>query len=160
MTKNSKTRAAEQKVLDVARTLVYDQWKTYPGYGLERELIEAVQDLEALGLELPGDARSSARHPLTSDQAALWMRGARAKSAAARIVRLIHRGGPMTVDEMQVNLGMKHQTCSPRVTELRNSGWLVDSGVKRKTSSGEQAISWALSGRARQLLAAESGWRE
>lgn len=160
MTRNSKRRAAEQAVIDAAIANANRLKSAYNRETLlrrERELITAVEALEALDLELPGDARSSTRHPVTSDQAAAWMRGARAKSAAARIVRWLyqrHYGGS-TVDELIRDLSMPHQTCSPRVNELRNDGWIVDSGEKRLTRAKQEAIVWKLSTRARTLLAAE-----
>lgn len=161
MTRNSKRRAAEQAVIDAAEQVIgfwdnmhlvqRDGFNGYPQYMALRDAVEA---LRALGMELPGEARSSTRHPVTSDQAAAWMHGARATSAAARIVRHLYvfPVSGRTVDELIDMLAMPHQTCSPRVNELRNDGWIVDSGRKRETRSGQEAIVWVLSVRAREYL--------
>ena len=45
-----------------------------------------------------------------------------------------------TCDEAEIALSMRHQTCSARVRELSGSGLIVDSGQKRKTSSGRFAV--------------------
>src|SRR5687767_11665790 len=149
MTSNSKQRAAEQAVIDAA-FVWFAEPATKPMSPGELALAGALRELRELRLELPDQARSSRGHPVTSDQAAAWMRGPRAKSAAARIVREVW-DWPITgrtVDELIASLGMPHQTCSPRVNELRNDGWLVDSGQKRATRSGNEAIVWVLSARA------------
>ena len=44
-----------------------------------------------------------------------------------------------TCDEVEAALGLKHQTCSARIRELRDKGLLVDSGYQRKTRSGRKA---------------------
>jgi predicted transcriptional regulator len=44
-----------------------------------------------------------------------------------------------TVEECELALGMKHQTVSARVSELRKDGLLQDTGRTRPTSSGSQA---------------------
>jgi hypothetical protein len=48
----------------------------------------------------------------------------------------------LTTEEVEEALERKHQSISPRVNELRDTGWLVDSGERRKTSSGRNAIVW------------------
>lgn len=37
---------------------------------------------------------------------------------------------------------MLHQTISPRITELSARGWLRDSGKRRRTKTGREAIVW------------------
>src|SRR5688572_19140171 len=86
MTSNSKQRAAEARVIDAA-FVWFAEPATKPMSPGELALAGALRELRELRLELPDQARSSRGHPVTSDQAAAWMRGPRAKSAAARIVR-------------------------------------------------------------------------
>ena len=52
----------------------------------------------------------------------------------------------MTCDELEVELGLKHQTCSAIICWLHNNGWLEDSGDTRPTRSGIkfQAIVWQI----------------
>lgn len=50
--------------------------------------------------------------------------------------------GGTTCDELEISLGMIHQSCSARVNELMNSGWIFDSGFRRKTRNGRNAIVW------------------
>lgn len=47
-----------------------------------------------------------------------------------------------TCDELEVQLGLSHQTCSPRVYELARRGWLINSGAKRLTRGQRLAIVW------------------
>ena len=44
-----------------------------------------------------------------------------------------------TADELEVLLGMAHQTVSARLSELLRAGRLVDSGERRKTRLGKDA---------------------
>ena len=47
-----------------------------------------------------------------------------------------------TCEEIEVKLRLKHQTCSVRITELKDKGIVRDSGRRGKTSSGRQAVIW------------------
>ena len=47
-----------------------------------------------------------------------------------------------TCDECEVFLGMKHQTASARINELMAEKYIEDSGRRRKTRSGRQAVVW------------------
>lgn len=51
-----------------------------------------------------------------------------------------------TCDEIEVALGMRHQTASARVNELMEDGRVVDSGERRKTRSGRKATVWIVTG--------------
>lgn len=63
----------------------------------------------------------------------------------ARVLEAIKKAGPdgLTSDEAEVLLGMSHQACSARFTELRAEGRLRCVG-RRKTRSGRYADAWAL----------------
>lgn len=49
-----------------------------------------------------------------------------------------------TCDEIEIQTGLSHQTCSPRVHELAKIGAIVDSGERRKTRTGRRATVWKL----------------
>jgi len=61
-----------------------------------------------------------------------------------RVFRFIAAAGSMgaTDDEIELALGMRHQTASARRRELVLKGRIVDSGTLRKTSSGRYAHVW------------------
>lgn len=65
--------------------------------------------------------------------------------------------GGWTDDELIVRTGMSHQSVGPRRGELVAGHWLCDSGVRRPTRSGQDAIVWCLTETARiRLRAAEA----
>jgi hypothetical protein len=47
-----------------------------------------------------------------------------------------------TCDETEEALDLVHQTCSPRITELRLGHMIEDSGARRLTRSNRRAIVW------------------
>ena len=49
------------------------------------------------------------------------------------------RYGDATCDEVEVALGLRHQTCSARFTELKTGRHIVNSGLRRETRSGRRA---------------------
>ena len=51
-------------------------------------------------------------------------------------------GVGLTVDALEQILNRSHQSVSARVNELRNKGWVTDSGIRRATRSGRSAIVW------------------
>lgn len=78
-----------------------------------------------------------ARSSETSRDAARAVRSA-AEQNRGRVLEAIRAAGAngMTCDEVQVLLGLSHQQCSPRVSELARSGEIVPSGLTRPTRSG------------------------
>ena len=50
-----------------------------------------------------------------------------------------------TCDELEVHMGMRHQTVSPRLLELVEAGRIEDSGERRPTRSGRGARVYVLS---------------
>lgn len=48
----------------------------------------------------------------------------------------------LTDEELEGILGKKHQTVSAARNTLMNDGLIVDSGQRRKTTSGHEAIVW------------------
>lgn len=64
------------------------------------------------------------------------------KKAKKAVLRHILQQGPHTCEQIETALGMKHQTVSARIRDLVRENYLIDSGEKRKTSSGRNAILW------------------
>jgi len=91
----------------------------------------------------------------TSRSAAEQMRPV-ARSLRETVLRwFITRGTDGGTDEeCQLGLGLKAQTQGPRRGELCRLGLLIDSGRRRRTSSGRQAIVWV-----RNVLSCPEGTR-
>jgi hypothetical protein len=150
MTTRSERRAAELHVIEVARSAVRSWNVAY--------LADALADLDALGLETPGRARANKGAPVTAKQAAVWMNGEKSKSLCSKIVRLLSQYiSGLTTEEIEVLLSGKHQSISPRITDLRDTGWLRDSEFRRKTKSGGDAIVWKLSYAAWEAIRGQEG---
>jgi predicted transcriptional regulator len=68
-------------------------------------------------------------------------------SLRAAVLELIRESGQngVTCEELESVLAMKHQTASARIRDLAKAGRIMDSGMRRKTSSGRAAIVWVLS---------------
>ena len=77
----------------------------------------------------------------TSRDAAYYMRE-RADSIRARVYAYIKDQGEFgaTREEMEFALGYSGDTLRPRVWELERAGRVVDSGARRRTSSGRPAM--------------------
>ncbi len=109
---------------------------------------------EQLELPLPGANRIGRFHgpnsgaPETQREAALLVYP-RTGIARERVLRLITRAGEagVTDEEGRRVLGMFENTYRPRRNELLNDGWIVDTGVRRPTTSGARAVAWVLSER-------------
>ena len=145
MTARSTRRAAEQAVIDAAYRLVDAPFfasldKT------ERILRLAVENHRALGLD---DTSQPAIGNNTTDTSTAA--GASMNTHVGRLARQCFdeigavyraRGVGLTVDQLEQIMAGKHQTISARVNELRNKGWVIDSGERRPTRSGRKAIVW------------------
>lgn len=145
MTARSDRRKAELAVIEAARALVkYEElagW--FPRW---QPLREAVEALDALPLNKADRVLSTNRAPETSDLAAASMER-RAGSIAHRIfmaIRLAYMRGStgLTADQVQQQTGLSHQSCSPRITQLRDEGWIEASWDRRETRSGREAVVW------------------
>ena len=82
----------------------------------------------------------------TSAAAADSVEKGRAK-ASRRVREYIGAQGDLgaTDDEVERALGMRHQTASARRRELYLTGAVIDSGLRRATSSGRLATVWVAS---------------
>jgi hypothetical protein len=58
----------------------------------------------------------------------------------------------LTHNELAVVTDKRHYSIAPRVTELVEMGWVVDSRQRRPTDTGSAAIVWVLSDRAKKAL--------
>jgi len=141
MTATSTRRAAEIAIIDAAYRYV-DTWNVYDRAALGR----AVAEHEYLGLDTTSQPAFSNNSTDTSAEAGASMNthvGKLARQCFDEIASVWRNDGVgMTVDALEQTLNRSHQSVSARVNELRNKGWLTDSGVRRKTRSGRPAIVW------------------
>jgi len=80
----------------------------------------------------------------TSKEAALSM--TKCVRTIQREVFEIINACPCTCDELECMTGLPHQTASARIRELFQRGMVQDSGEKRQTRSGRNAIVWERTG--------------
>ena len=59
-----------------------------------------------------------------------------------KVLNCIYDNGSMTCDEVEVEIGGRHQSVSSRIRKGVQDGYLVNSGAKRKTRTGRKAIVW------------------
>lgn len=52
--------------------------------------------------------------------------------------------GPQTADDLARLIGEDTLSIRPRLTELKNLGLVVDTGMRRQSDRGRQAIVWGL----------------
>lgn len=71
-----------------------------------------------------------------------------------RVLCAINASGGLTCDEVERRFGLRHQTASARVYDLRKRGHIKASEITRETSSGRGAIVWivTLEGRKHAML--------
>jgi hypothetical protein len=145
MTTRSTRRAAEVAIIDAAYALVEAPFYANH-HQREKALREAVEAHRELGLDHTSQPAYSNNSTDTSAEAGASMNthvGKLAKLCFDEIASVYRNGGVgMTVDALEQTLARSHQSVSARVNELRNKGWLVDSGIRRTTRSGRSAIVW------------------
>ena len=59
-----------------------------------------------------------------------------------RVLNCIYDNGSMTCDEVEVEIGGRHQSVSSSIRKGVQDGYLVNSGAKRRTRTGRKAIVW------------------
>lgn len=147
MSNATERRRLEQAVITAARDFVAArEWTP----AVTTPIRAAIQSLDALELG-PTDRTKSRGVECTSEMAAAFMHGRKARELSGHILRRLLRGA-YTVDELVDALGRRHQSVSARVNELRDNGWIKDSGKTRPTRSGVEAIVWELTPRAHAEL--------
>lgn len=77
----------------------------------------------------------------TSKEAKKSISPARLRAEVLRVIKRRRVRGA-TCDEVEVALGLTHQSASPRITELKQRG-LIESVSIRNTRSGRPAYVWA-----------------
>jgi hypothetical protein len=154
----SKRRTAERAVIDAAMRYVTErrQGLSYSAVCARHDdLVAAVNVLELLDLE-PATATRTISLPLaTSEEAAQYMSKSvhRVAGLVFREILTAFRQGAMglTTDAIEVRLNRSHQSVSPRVTDLRDQGWIepamkIRGGTEvpctRPTRYGQQATVW------------------
>lgn len=132
------------------------------------ELCDAVVAYCNAELSKPSRTRTVHDAPETSHEAGEWMKQF-ALSDAYNVFRRIyfvwrrfykayaanHEEDPregLTCDEVEVEMERTHQSISARVNELKNGGWIEDSGERRETRSGAKAIVWTPTEAAKALV--------
>ena len=146
MTKNSTRRAAEMAVIAAAHRYVADP----QGPGTYRTLIGAVEDHDRIGLDATVQPTIGNNTTDTSAAAGASVRksvGQLAQQCLDEIKVVTESGGyGLSVDQIEIILNRSHQSVSARVNELRDKGWVRDSGHRRRTRSGRKAIVWEPTG--------------
>ena len=61
-----------------------------------------------------------------------------------KVLNCIYDNGSMTCDEVEVEIGGRHQSVSSRIRKGVQDGYLMNSGAKRKTRTGRKAIVWII----------------
>jgi len=61
-----------------------------------------------------------------------------------KVLNCIYDNGSMTCDEVEVEIGGRHQSVSSRIRKGVQDGYLMNSGDKRKTRTGRNAIVWII----------------
>jgi predicted transcriptional regulator len=153
MTLASKRRILELDIVDAARVIAR-RHDADPGI---RNLQELIGQLDHLELEAANRALHPAKGPITSRGAAESLINV-SKLASEVFTEIMSEPKGMTCDEVELLMDGRHQTISARVNELRDKGWIKDSGRKRKTRSGRQAIVWIPTEQARKQLSPRRLW--
>ena len=106
---------------------------TPPPPPVDVDLPAVERPVAQVGRDHPGTAKAAAAAALP-----------RSGSDRRRVLDYVSlRGGyGATDDELEVELGLPHQTASARRNGLVADGWLVDSGLRRNTRTGAQATVW------------------
>lgn len=153
MTLRSDRRILELQIIDAARLLAR---RNDADEHIQR-LQALIGKLDHLELEAASKALHPAKGPITSQQAAESMTniGPLAYKVLINIATTEHG---LTCDEIEKMMDGKHQTISARVNELRDKGWIKDSGQRRPTRSGRNAIVWIPSYEASNQMRRPAEW--
>ena len=147
MTTRSTRERADQRLIDAAykyRNAECD--RVHPDYAYQvaaaaSNLLVAVDQHEQLGLA-PLSPRAAQSNNSTDTSAEAGASLGDVSGLARTCFDEIVLAGGLTVFQLTQVLGREHQTVSARVNDLMRKGWCVDSGLRRKTGSGRNAIVW------------------
>lgn len=143
----------EQAVIRAARGMNVDELRCDDQTSLG-PIFDAVEALDAyLNPDLDGPGAVGRNSPETSTAAAAWVAPRlgslrRLVLDEVRSVQFFQSKG-LTDDELETRLKKSHQSLSSAVNSLVAKGWLRDSGFRRLTRSGREAIVWELTDAAR-----------
>lgn len=91
--------------------------------------------------------------PETEREAAIMAYPSSGTKRKAVLDFLVERGDQGATDEeVSIALDMRLYTAAPRRNELLRDGWIVDSGRRRRTTTGSPAAVWILSAAGRREL--------
>jgi len=120
---------------------------TRPGWQVLRMKTDALKEAAALSApaaNLPGGFHSNG--PETEQQAAMFVRprtGTQREAVLNELIKAHPRG--LTDDEIGELLPLYVNTGAKRRNDLKNQGWVEDSGERRSTQTGSPAVVWRLS---------------
>lgn len=175
MSERSKRRDLEMAVIDAAVHLAsarkqYGESLLYFAGSAVDEVVDAALAYAEYGLANLDRPRAGLRAPQTSHDAAEWAKQFALTDAGAVFRQIYYawqrahsfdtwRFGPgetvpegRTTDEVEEELNRTHQSISARVNALKDAGWIIDSGQRRKTRSGREAIVWTPTQAARDFV--------
>ena len=72
-----------------------------------------------------------------------------AKTLRGKCLELLKMRGDLTADEAAAMLDKSVLAIRPRFTEMLKMGWIFDSGLRRKNSSGIRATVWTIDSKAK-----------
>lgn len=153
----TKRRTFERAVIDAAV-----KWERLGGQTgnysefthAQDELINRIRELRVLDLEPATAVRTCSLPMATSAEAAVYMNKSvrRVVGQVFAQILLAHQQGAigLTTDAIEQRLNRSHQSVSPRVTDLRDQGWIepaLSGGtgnhpMTRSTRYGQQAMVW------------------
>lgn len=119
-------------------------------FALRAELREAQTEIGRLRAVIE---RLMAERPARSvrvETSELAARSVNPTPGRLNVLRLLGSGAA-TCDELERRTEGKHQSLSARIGECRDAGWIVDTGVRRRTRSGRRAVVWAVTPSGRDL---------
>lgn len=126
---NADTIDVVERILKRALQPLSDAWTAFD---LER------QRLDAPGGSAPRQTSIAAGHVNLHAKQSL-----RRNVVLSVVANHAQFGTGMTISELKGRLRKEHSSVSSAISELAKRGWLKDSGVKRKTQHGRDAIVWA-----------------
>ncbi len=102
-----------------------------------------LKQLQLFGNE-PPQLRPAARGTKPTSRSAAEKIGPHVDEASKRVLGAINHAGGATCDEIEIRIGMIHQSVSARISGLAAAGLIRDSGEKRPTQRGRGAIVWTV----------------
>jgi len=80
-----------------------------------------------------------------------------ARGLRLMLLRRLLAMGPKSSDELEIITGLTHQTCAPRLTEMKHYGWIYDTGITSRRRYGRRAHVWGVSEVGKRKLSEAKG---